>query len=228
MMTTRTKITVRVEPDTEKIGRKLAKEIYGKENKLGYVIDDAIELLYASKTNPVDASKILSVTEERLIDSIDRQVDAMGNRTVERVGNLIAKGTYETHLVSLMVEEIFRRAIGKDWKYEYQTLRREAAQKMKGQLEKEDATETATLLDDNEELRRKVNELEGQMAEARQYFKTQKEKEARVNEKNIQIVQWTNGLLQHISTASRLKSHDTVVTEFIEKYGLPEGVNHGG
>nr|WGD91518.1 hypothetical protein P5629_00115 [Bacillus subtilis]WGD91534.1 hypothetical protein P5629_00065 [Bacillus subtilis] len=106
-MVARQKESVRLDPEVVSLGRKLAKKDFGSETKFGLLIEHAIRAYHAHQVQPVEASSLLSATEQALIDRIEKRVEDMGKQTVERVGNLIAKSSYETTYSSIMLEQIF-------------------------------------------------------------------------------------------------------------------------
>nr|WGD68561.1 hypothetical protein P5630_00005 [Bacillus subtilis] len=105
-MVARQKESVRLDPEVVSLGRKLAKKDFGSETKFGLLIEHAIRAYHAHQVQPVEASSLLSATEQALIDRIEKRVEDMGKHTVERVGNLIAKSSYETTYSSIVLMTI--------------------------------------------------------------------------------------------------------------------------
>jgi hypothetical protein len=122
----RVKISVRIHPETEALARKLANQYFGSEKRIGYVLDEAVNLFHASKVRPAEVESLLSSTEEYLIRNFNNQV----RKATERVTDMVAKSVYEINLISLMVDKIGHRALP-DWKEQLHHLRKEAHQKTK-------------------------------------------------------------------------------------------------
>lgn len=233
----RVKIHVRVHPETERIGRQLAKKYFSDEKKLGYVIDEAINLFHASKTRPEEVESLLSSTEEYIIRNFNQQV----KRATERVTDMVARSVYEINLISLMVDRIGFRALP-DWKEQLALLRKEAHQKTKRKVGDEYSPEIAGLIEENERLEKEVKELQEKLNQAREYFhQQQQEKERReadrrrLDEQYEEIKRlrrewdhlavWTRGLITHVKeNYSRVKPNERLIEEYIQNNPKPEGL----
>jgi len=233
----RVKIHVRVHPETERIGRQLAKKYFSDEKKLGYVIDEAINLFHASKTRPEEVESLLSSTEEYIIRNFNQQV----KRATERVTDMVARSVYEINLISLMVDRIGFRALP-DWKEQLALLRKEAHQKTKRKVGDEYSPEIAGLIEENERLEKEVKELQRKLSQVvqniqqqekengrreadRRRLEEQHEEIKRLRRERDQIAAWTRGLMYHlIEHYSRVKSNEKLVEEYIQTNPKPEGL----
>lgn len=176
-MSPREKTSIRLDPDVITLGRKLAKKDFGSEDKFGLLIENAIRSYHARQVQPVEASSLLSATEEALIGRIEKRIDEMGKKTIERIGNLTAKSSYDTALTSLMIEQIYIGARGnpKKAKEEINSLKGEAVSRMKNRLDKESAEQISSLLQENANLEKQYNELRETYIEAQKRFKEKEE-----------------------------------------------------
>lgn len=244
-MSNRVKISVRVHPETEQLGRKLARKYFQDERKFGLVIDEAINLFHASKTRPAEVESLLSSTEEYIIHNFNLQV----SKAMERMGNLMAKGVYEMTLSRLMADKIGYRLHG-NWHNEIEPqLRKEAAQSMKQKLEKEVAPGAADLAEQNTQLEaelEKVREENQKLTETIEKAKAyiQQAQETQTQQKQLQeqidnqkrkihdqkeelerLQTWTRGLITHMETGySRMKGNDKLIQEYRQKNPTPKGV----
>lgn len=237
-MAPRELLGARVKPETKQLLRKMAKKHYGDEKKIGYIVDSAVEAFFLNEMQPIEASRILSVTEERLISQITGTVNQMVHRTVERVASITAKDTYEINLISLMLEEVFRAAAGEGWKDRYNLLRKEAAQRMKGKLSNEGAEITAQLADENERLRVKVEELTEKVREAQEYFRDRQKREQALEQQHRTLsdqlkqlkkeretlLNWVRELIEQLENAGPLARPATILKDHIKAHGRPRGV----
>ncbi|MEC1896665.1 hypothetical protein ABEY46_16970 [Bacillus velezensis] len=179
-MVARQKESVRLDPEITSLGRKLAKKDFGSESKFGLLIEHAIRAYHAHQVQPVEASSLLSATEQALIDRIEKRVEDMGKQTVERVGNLIAKSSYETTYSSIMLEQIFD-----DYFEDYnpkqlrEQMRGIAAQRMRTRLDKESAQKISSLMQENKNLEvmqeKLINMNNEQQAELEKYKRAYQE-----------------------------------------------------
>lgn len=245
--------TVRIDPVTLELGQKLAKQMYGSEKRLGYVMDDAIRLLHAHQTDPKQAEAYLSNVENQVVRSLEKRLEAIGKRAIEvidshldyankRNGNLLARMTRESIYSSLALEEICVRAIPNFKKEIEPKIEKEAAQRMKRKLEYEGDQEGATYFEENERLKREVEELRGKLEQAKEYFrKQQQEREKweadrrrlderfeevnRLKQERNHLAAWTRGLMTYLKeNYSRVKSNEKLIEEYIQKNPKPEGV----
>lgn len=239
-MSNRVKITARVHHDTEKLGRKLARQYFGSEKKLGLVLDEAVNLFYASKTRPAEVESLLSSTEEYIIRNFNEQV----KRATERVTDMVARSVYEINLISLMVDRIGYRALP-DWREQLSLLRKEAHQKTKRKIGSDEySPEIAGLIEENERLEKEIKELQNKLEKAKEYIYQQQEKKEsgqreadrrrleeqyeeikRLRREQDQITAWTRGLMTYLKeNYSRVKSNEKLIEEYIQTNPKPEGL----
>lgn len=237
-MSNRVKITARVHHDTEKLGRKLARQYFGSEKKLGLVIDEAINLFHASKTRPAEVESLLSSTEEYIIRNFNEQV----KRATERVTDMVARSVYEINLISLMVDRIGFRALP-DWKEQLALLRKEAHQKTKRKIGSDEySPELAGLIEENERLEQEVKELQKRLSEAvensqrveqgkeqreeyQRRLNKQHEEIRRLRQERDKLAAWTRGLITHMKeNYSRVKPNEKLIEEYIQTNPKPEGL----
>nr|WGD91527.1 hypothetical protein P5629_00020 [Bacillus subtilis] len=179
-MVARQKESVRLDPEVVSLGRKLAKKDFGSETKFGLLIEHAIRAYHAHQVQPVEASSLLSATEQALIDRIEKRVEDMGKQTVERVGNLIAKSSYETTYSSIMLEQIFDDCF-EDYnpKQLREQMRGIGAQRMRTRLDKESAQKISSLMQENKNLEvmqeKLINMNNEQQAELEKYKRAYQE-----------------------------------------------------
>jgi hypothetical protein len=229
-------ISLRMEPQFISLLKKIAKEEYGSDSKKGYVVENALQLYEAHRLRPMEAASILSVTEEKLIERLDKRFKDIGKDIVERIGNLTAKNAYENCLTALLVEDIHQRA-GFN-KGDYERKRKEAASRMRTRFDKEGAEELAGIIEKNEHLQKVNNDIKErlqQTARAFEQFKQHiqaleaendklKQENQRKDEQQQRLQTWTNGLTNYlISNYSRLKPNSTLVEEYMKSNPVPKG-----
>ncbi|EQM25225.1 MULTISPECIES: hypothetical protein [Bacillati] len=175
-MVARQKESVRLDPEIVSLGRKLAKQDFGSEKKFGLLIENAIRAYHARKVQPVEASSLLSATEQALIDRIEKRVQDMGKQTVERIANLTAKSSFETVYSSIILERIFDSLFNKsNPKQKREEIRGLAAKRMQGRLDKEGAEKISSLIQENKALESECNQIREMLAQmAAQYEELQK------------------------------------------------------
>lgn len=84
-MVARQKESVRLDPEVVSLGRKLAKKDFGSETKFGLLIEHAIRAYHAHQVQPVEASSLLSATEQALIDKeVQREMEQEQQRGQRR------------------------------------------------------------------------------------------------------------------------------------------------
>lgn len=235
-MPVRQKTSVRLDPEIISLGRRLAKKDFGSEQKFGLLIENAIRSYHARQVQPVEASALLSATEEALLQRIEKQVDEMGVKTVERVANLIAKSSYETTLSNIILEQLFTR--NDKNKSQLETFRSMAAQRMRNRFDKESAEKISSLVAENETYEKKIRELEELRDKLNRTVKQREEQAARFkdqyDQENKRVIQevnrkadledWTNGLIKYIQTNSGfMKSASKLLEEYMQQHPKPKG-----
>lgn len=248
----RVKLTTRIDPDTMQIGRDLAKDMYGSDKRIGYVVDDAIRLLYTHQTDPKKAEVYLSNIENLVIRNLEKRIEAVGRHAVEsmekhlerankRIGNLYAREVYDSIKTYLMVEELCHRAMT-DFKEVKPKIEKEAAQRMKRKLQFEDEQEGATYAEENAQLREEVEKLRSKLEQAKKYLDKQKQEEERreadrhrldkqyeeakwLKQERDSLAAWTRGLITHMKeNYSRVKTNEKLIEEYIRDNPKPKGV----
>lgn len=158
-MVARQKESVRLDPEVVSLGRKLAKKDFGSETKFGLLIEHAIRAYHAHQVQPVEASSLLSATEQALIDRIEKRVEDMGIQTVERIANLTAKSSFETTYNSIIMEQIYDFIFSKNEpKQHREQIRSAAAQRMRKRFDKEGAERVSSLIQENKKLETELAE----------------------------------------------------------------------
>lgn len=249
----RVKLTTRIDPDTMQIGRDLAKDMYGSEKRIGYVVDDAIRLLHTHQTDPKKAEVYLSNIENLVIRNLEKRLEAIGKRAIQvidshldygnkRNGNLLARMTRESIYTSLAMEELCVRAIP-NFKEEIEPkIEKEATQRMKRKLAYEEDQEGASYAEENERLRKEVEELRGKLEQTKEYLRKQKQEEERweadrrrldkqyeeakrLKQERDYLAAWTRGLITHMKeNYSRVKTNEKLIEEYIRDNPKPKGV----
>ena len=223
--------TIRLHPDTLDMAQKLAKKNYGKENKIGYVVDDAVKELFTNGTRPGEASAILSTTEEVLIDRLDRRVNSIFDNVINRMGDLYARTSHDAAVTFVMMEDLFLKTGGT--KEEVGKIRGDAQRimekrlqsagsidKAKEQFEEQfSSEEVERLKEEKEQMKNKANatfkEMKGD------YRKLEEDKEQVEQEKNS-IIEWYEGLENHLrNNYSRIKNNAALIDEYKEMYPFP-------
>lgn len=234
-MTNRQVLGARVDPETIQIARKLAKKNYGKESKLGYVVDDAVKTYFTNGNRPAEASAILSTTEEVLIDRLDRRVNSIFDSVIQRMGDLYARTSHDSAANFVMMEDLFLKTGGT--KAEVGKLRGDASKIIKKRLESVGAIED--LKDDfinnfnSEEVDKLKLENEQIKQKANNSFRNSKQTIEQLN-KDIEnltseketIKRWYEGLEKHLRSASRLKNNAALIDEYKQNNPFPgNGLN---
>jgi len=210
----------RVEKSTIEMLRKLAKKKYGKENKVGYVVDEAVKVFFTSDSRPEEASAILSTTEEILISRLDRRMNDIFDQVVNRIGDLYARTSHDSAVSFVMLEDIFLNS-GLGTKEDVGKLRGDASRIMQKRLETVGSgeileqgkqefkqgmnTDQAASNDTDiyEEVERLRKENEQIKEEANSYYEKWKKKNERLTEENEQLrkdveyLQGENNRLNH-------------------------------
>ncbi|MEH7455621.1 hypothetical protein [Gottfriedia acidiceleris] len=228
-------VSFRVEPETFFLLKKIAKEEYGSESKKGFVVENAISVYQSQRLRPTEASAILSVTEERLIERLDKRFANIGKDIVERIGNLTAKNVYETCLTSLLVEDVHQKS-GFN-KNQYEMKRKEAASRMRKRFEKEGLEEVGGVLEENEHLQEANANVNARLEQATKIFEDLKGKIQILETNNQQLENklqhkelhqktlqtWINEFTQYlIENYSRIKSNSALAEEFIKQNPVPK------
>lgn len=227
-------VSIRIDPQYHSLLKRIAKEEYGKDSKKGYVVENALQLYQAHRTNPMEAAGILSVAEEKLIDRLDKRFNDVGKNMVERIGNLVAKSGYENTLQSVLLQEVFFKA-GFN-KTDYERKRKEAAYRMKGRLENESLDDLAGILEENEHLKQANEKIEGRLQEAAKAFRQLEEKQRILESENQnlsavkekqeqkykQLQTWANGLANYLAQkGGPLKKNSTLIEEYTRANPAP-------
>lgn len=239
-MAVRQKVSVRLDPEIVSLGRKLAKKDFGSEQKFGLLIENAINSYHARQVQPVEASSLLSATEQALIDRIEKRVEDMGKQTVNRIGNLIAKSSYETAFSTIILEQIYGKTDPKNAKANLEQFRQVATQRMKTRFDKENAERISSLISENQNLVEKYNNLLQKTNEQKQKVNKnadiahqyKEQAEGLSNKLNTALSQkddlekWTNALIRYLQNNSGgmvKKSAIKLVEEFSQQRPKPRG-----
>lgn len=248
-MPVREKLSIRLDPEIVSLGRRLAKKDFGSEQKFGLLIENAIRSYHARQVQPIEASSLLSATEEALIARIEKRVEEMGTKTVNRVGNLIAKSSFETALNSIILEKLYEKQGSKDKaKTELEQFRKIAVGRMKTRLDKESADQITSLIEENQNLVKRYNSLldkHKDVVEQNGHFENAVERlsdrerelvgkfnrqlEISNNEQATKesVQKWTKGLIAYLEQNSEgliKKSASKLVEEYTSQHPKPKGV----
>src|SRR5690606_16773757 len=133
----------------------------------------------------------------------------------KRNGNLLARMTRESIYTSLAMEELCVRAIP-NFKEEVEPkIEKEATQRMKRKLEYEKDWEGATYAEENQQLKKKVEELQSKLNQMEKYIRQQYEEKEKweadrqrldkqyeemkqLKQERDQIAAWTRGLITYM------------------------------
>lgn len=239
-MPVREKTSVRLDPEIVSLGRRLAKKDFGSEQKFGLLIENAIRSYHARQVQPVEASSLLSATEQALIDRIEKRIEEMGKQTVNRVGNLIAKSSFETAFSTIVLEQMYSKT-EKNAKTNLEQFRNAAAQRMQTRFDKENAERVSSLMAENKNLVEKYNALVQkyndqnkkvtQVSESADRYQNQSNnltsKLNKTLEEKDDIEKWTRGLIKYLgenSTGLMKKPASRLVEEYTQQYPKPKGV----
>ncbi|MFB9757202.1 hypothetical protein [Ectobacillus funiculus] len=229
-------VSLRLEREHISLLKKIAKEEYGSDSKKGYVVETALQVYQAHRLRPTEAASILSVTEEKLIDRLDKRFKDIGKDIVERIGNLTAKNAYENCLTSLLVEDVHQKS-GFN-KVDYEQKRKEAAARMRNRFDKEGAQELAGVIEENEHLQKVNRDVQERLQRAAVAFEQFKQRIQQLESENEKLKQenqrreqqekllqeWANGLANHlINNYSRLKNNATLIEEYTNSNPVPRG-----
>lgn len=248
-MPVREKLSIRLDPEIVSLGRRLAKKDFGSEQKFGLLIENAIRSYHARQVQPIEASSLLSATEEALIARIEKRVEEMGTKTINRVGNLIAKSSFETALNSIILEKLYEKQGSKDKaKIELEQFRKIAVGRMKTRLDKESADQITSLIEENQNLVTRYNSLLDKykdVVEQNGHFENAVERlsdrerelvgkfnrqlEISNNEQATKesVKKWTKGLIEYLEQNSEgliKKSASKLVEEYTNQHPKPKGV----
>jgi hypothetical protein len=248
-MPVREKLSIRLDPEMVSLGRRLAKKDFGSEQKFGLLIENAIRSYHARQVQPIEASSLLSATEEALIARIEKRVEEMGTKTINRVGNLIAKSSFETALNSIILEKLYEKQGSKDKaKIELEQFRKIAVGRMKTRLDKESADQITSLIEENQNLVTRYNSLLDKykdVVEQNGHFENAVERlsdrerelvgkfnrqlEISNNEQATKesVKKWTKGLIEYLEQNSEgliKKSASKLVEEYTNQHPKPKGV----
>lgn len=228
-------VSLRIEKESLSLLNKIAKEEYGSDKRKGFVIENAIQIYQSHRTRPAEAAAVLSVTEEKIIERLDKRFHDIGEKMVNRIGNLIAKESYETALQSLLMESVYYKAGYKKTDYEYK--RKEAASRMKGRLDKEQLSDLSGIIEENEQLKQTNEKINLRLMEAAKAFQSFKEENERlekekeellaVKESNDyeykQLQNWTNGLVNYLrDNGKAFKSNASLIEEYTKANPAPK------
>lgn len=229
-------VSLRLDNDAVKLLKKIAKEEYGNVSKKGYVVENALQLYEAHRIRPLEASAVLSVTEDKIIERLDKRFNDIGKNLVERIGNLYAKEAYEACLSSLLLEDIYMKS--GFHKGDYERRRKETAYRMKTRFDKEGADQLAGAMEENEHLKQTLTDVNQKLQKAAQVVTHFKEKIPTLEEENNHLKEqlqqkdkqqeslkaWANGLTKHlIDNYSRIKSNKALFDEYIQMNPVPKG-----
>lgn len=180
-------VAVRLLSDVIRLGRRMSKERYGSDKKLGLLIEDAIKFMAASQEDEARATALLDTTEERLIRRISDRFESMGKNLINRIGSLQAISAFEICLTE---------SILKSWlvktpqdKARYEELRSVAATKMKDRFIKSGAEQLAELYEQNQRQEETIQELRQTIE---QYKKALQKANADIENQNITLKNMDN------------------------------------
>lgn len=239
-MPVREKTSVRLDPEMVSLGRRLAKKDFGSEQKFGLLIENAIRSYHARQVQPVEASSLLSATEQALIDRIEKRVEEMGKQTVNRIGNLIAKSSYETTFSTIVLEQIYSKT-EKNAKTNLEHFRNAAAQRMQTRFDKENAERISSLMAENRNLIEKHNSMLQDLKEQKQKTSKNADIANRLNDQNNDLTgrlnrtleqkddveKWTRGLIKYLEANSAglmKKPASKLVEEYSNEHPKPRGL----
>lgn len=235
----RQKVTVRLDPQIIALGRKAAKAYFGSEQKLGMLIEHSIQSYQARQLSELEAAGLISATERALMERLEKKFDEMGKRTIERIGNLIAKESYETTYSSLILEQLLFSSLKSNAGSKLNQLHKEAAQRMHRRLDREGAEQTALLTNENAALVEREQELEQKNVELanknndlvtkhRTELERLQEQLKNEREEREQISRWARGLMMHVrnnvSTTFARDLGAKAVDEYAEHNPIPRGI----
>lgn len=156
-------ITMRLSQDAIVLGRSMARSLHGSEDKIGNLVEEALNFYSAHREDEARASAILKVTEENLFKRFNEQVENMykaftqrDSKLTERLAGLMAVSSFETALIESMLKDLYCR--DEKTKARYEELRSVSSKKMKDRYEKANVTEVL-------ELQEKVRLLEKEVGE---------------------------------------------------------------
>jgi hypothetical protein len=229
-------VSLRLDNDAVKLLKKIAKEEYGSVSKKGYVVENALQLYEAHRIRPLEASAALSVTEEKIIERLDKRFHDVGKNLVERIGNLYAKEAYEACLSSLLLEDVYMKS--GFHKGDYERRRKEAAYRMKTRFDKENADQLGGAIEENEHLKQTLTNVNEKWQKAAQVITHFKEKIPTLEEENERLKKqleqqkeqqdnlkaWANNLTKYlIDNYSRIKPNRALFDEYIQANPAPKG-----
>nr|WGD87069.1 hypothetical protein P5656_00090 [Bacillus subtilis] len=222
-MVARQKESVRLDPEVVSLGRKLAKKDFGSETKFGLLIEHAIRAYHAHQVQPVEASSLLSATEQALFQKKKKKPKKKEKKTPERAGNLIPKSSYETTYSSIMLEQIFDDCF-EDYnpKQLREQMRGIAAQRMRTRLDKESAQKISSLMQENKNLEvmqeKLINMNNEQQAELEKYKRAYQELRRDYQdvqeESNSRLNQVGNAHLQNDQLLQKVRSLQAESSEY--------------
>lgn len=250
-MANRVLLGARVDPSIADLARKLARQLYGSEKRVGYVLDDAISEYHRIKTDKNEAQSYLSNIEQQIIRSLEKRLEAIGQRATETIDQhlhqaqgsnrpLLVRQTRESIYTSLALEELCVRAIP-NFKSEVEPkLEKEVTTRMKRKLLHDGDKESASFSEENDRLRNEVEEWKRGVFRLKEEVKrleqenqhlqrnqldVDKKNEAIREAKRIQesLLAWTRGLMTYLkNNYSRVKSNEKLIEEYIRANPKPE------
>lgn len=130
-------VTTRLNTDIVESAREFSRTEYGGRDKLGLLIEDALQFYIANKTDETRATALLQILEKSLFTRISAEIEGMhkeftkrDNSLEKRLANLMAVSSYESCLSEQMLKEaLFSQ--DKKTKARYEELRSAAARQMK-------------------------------------------------------------------------------------------------
>ena len=197
-------VTVRLNQEVIVLGRSLARSIYGNEDKLGNLIEDAINFMSAHQENEARTNALLQTTEQTLFNRFDNQIESMykalinrDNKLVERIAGLMAVSSFETTLTELMLKDLYCR--DDKTKARYEEIRSLASKKMKDRYEKANLTEVL-------ELQEKIMALEKDIESLKIYESELEITITNLKAKNTDLSQKKSEISKHLTeTIEKLK-----------------------
>ncbi|MFC4075250.1 hypothetical protein [Salinithrix halophila] len=177
-MSNRVSKGVRFDPDMLGLAHELAKKIHGSESKIGYILDEGIQLVHAKHTQPTEAQSYLSNIERSVIRTLEQRIESVGRRATETIqqeidrfnketrrnGNLLTRAMRESIYTSLVLEEI---GVGLNPQFKSEVvpeLKKELATRVKRKQQYEGDQEAATYTEENSALQEKNEQMAAEMA----------------------------------------------------------------
>lgn len=218
----RESVSVRLSQDAIILGRSLARALYGAEDKLGLLMEDALNYYSAHREDEARASAILKTTESSLFKRFSDQVEDMyksftqrDNKLTERIAGLLAVSSFETALTELMLKDLYCR--DEKTRTRYEELRSTAARKMKDRYEKANVTEVLELQEKVRSLEKEVEEWKGSSEAWEEEADSIKSQKAELKEKYDQTVNFLTDANNELKKAHSVLRAYALLANWYEK-----------